>query len=172
MLKNEPLVVSLESKKRVSTPNTLPMSHRHLARSIVMQSLYQWDFREKPTAAMPAIIAEQMGEFGIGLEKEASFVEHTINGVLTHLKEIDKKIEEHAPNWSLEQMAIVDRNILRIGVYELYFNDDIPAKVAINEAIEIAKSYGGQSSGKFVNGILGAMYKEFEAQEVKQVPTE
>jgi len=132
-----------------------------------MQSLYQWDFKGKPTAAMPAIVAEQMEEFGVGLEKENQFVEHTVEGVLTHLTDIDKKIEEHAPNWTLDQMAIVDRNILRIGVYELYFNDDIPAKVAINEAIEIAKSYGGQSSGKFVNGILGAMYKEVEAQQTE-----
>lgn len=138
------------------------MSHRHLARSIAMQSLYQWDFKGKPTAAMPAIMAEQIGEFGVGLEKEESYIEHTIHGVLDHLSDIDEKIVSHAPDWPLEQMAIVDRNILRIGVYELYYNDDIPAKVAINEAIEIAKSYGGPSSGKFVNGILGAMYKEIE----------
>ena len=138
------------------------MSHRHLARSIVMQVLYQWDFKGRPTAGIPAIVDQQIEEFGVGLEKEIEFVKNTVDGVLVHLKDIDKKIEEHAPNWSLEQMAIVDRNILRIGVYELYFNSEIPAKVAINEAIEIAKSYGGQSSGKFVNGILGAMFKEVE----------
>ena len=138
------------------------MSHRHLARSIVMQVLYQWDFKGKPTAGIPAIVDQQIEEFGVGLEKEIAFVKNTVDGVLMHLKDIDKKIEEHAPNWSLDQMAIVDRNILRIGVYELYFNNEIPAKVAINEAIEIAKSYGGQSSGKFVNGILGAMFKEVE----------
>ena len=138
------------------------MSHRHLARSIAMQSLYQWDFKGKPTAAMPAILAEQIGEFGVGLEKEESYIEHTVQGVLDNLKDINEKIVAHAPDWPLDQMSIVDRNILRLGVYELYFNEDIPAKVAINEAIEIAKSYGGPSSGKFVNGILGAMYKEIE----------
>jgi transcription antitermination protein NusB len=138
------------------------MSHRHLARSIVMQSLYQWDFKGKPTAAVPAIVAEQIGEFGVGLENEETYIQHSVDGVLEHIEDIDKRIEENAPNWPLEQMSIVDRNILRIGVYELYFNEDIPAKVAINEAIEIAKSYGGPSSGKFVNGILGAMYKEIE----------
>jgi len=127
-----------------------------------MQSLYQWDFKGKPTAAMPAIMAEQISEFGVGLEKEETYIEHTVQGVLDHLEEINEKIVAHAPDWPLDQMAIVDRNILRIGVYELYFNTDIPAKVAINEAIEIAKSYGGPSSGKFVNGILGAMYKEIE----------
>jgi len=138
------------------------MSQRHLARSIVMQSLYQWDFKGKPTSAILAIVAEQMAEFGIGLEKEETYVVETVNGILDRIADVDKKITEHAPNWSIEQMSIVDRNILRIGVYELYFNKDIPAKVAINEAIEIAKSYGGPSSGKFVNGILGAMYKEIE----------
>ncbi|PIR03277.1 MAG: transcription antitermination factor NusB [Candidatus Magasanikbacteria bacterium CG11_big_fil_rev_8_21_14_0_20_43_7] len=138
------------------------MSQRHLARSIVMQSLYQWDFKGKPTSAILAIVAEQMAEFGMGLEKEETYVVETVNGILDRIADVDKKITEHAPNWSIEQMSIVDRNILRIGVYELYFNKDIPAKVAINEAIEIAKSYGGPSSGKFVNGILGAMYKEIE----------
>jgi len=130
-----------------------------------MQVLYQWDFKGKPTAGIPAIVDQQIEEFGIGLEKEITFIKNTVDGVLEHLPNIDKKIEEHAPKWALEQMAIVDRNILRIGVYELYFNDEIPAKVAINEAIEIAKSYGGPSSGKFVNGILGAMFKEISNEQ-------
>lgn len=111
---------------------------------------------------MPVIVSEQINEFGAGLEKKEYFIHQTIDGILEHITEIDKKIELHAPNWSLEQMSIVDRNIIRIGVYELYYNKEIPSKVAINEAIEIAKSYGGPSSGKFVNGILGAMYKEIE----------
>ena len=74
------------------------------------------------------------------------------------LDEIDTEIEEYADNWPIDQMTLVDRNILRLGVYEMNHNEDIPPKVAINEAIELAKAYGGPSSGKFVNGILGAMY--------------
>ncbi len=141
------------------------MSNRHLARSIVMQILYQWDFRDKPTAALPAIIEEQLREFGVGLEKDREYVTTTTNAVIDQIEEIDKVIVEYATNWPLDQIAIVDRNILRIGIYEMKFNDDIPAKVAINEAIEIAKTYGGPSSGKFVNGILGAIYKDLNEEE-------
>ncbi|PLX28363.1 transcription antitermination factor NusB [Candidatus Parcubacteria bacterium] len=140
------------------------MSKRHLARSIVMQSLYQWDFRGNPTSAIPAIIEQNMEEFGVGLEDTKEFVEATVDGVIEHQKEIDTHIAEFAPHWPLEQMTLIDRNILRLGVFELEFNnEEIPPKVAINEAIELAKTYGGPSSGKFVNGILGAMYKEEES---------
>ena len=137
------------------------MSNRHLARSIAMQTMYQWDFKAKPSAVLPAMIEQNIAEFGVGLDEEnKKFVAATLDGVIQHVDQIDKKITDYAPDWSLAQMSIVDRNILRIGVYELYFTDQIPAKVAINEAIEMAKTYGGQSSGKFVNGILGAMYND------------
>lgn len=143
------------------------MSHRHLARSIVMQCLYQWDFKGKPIGVVPAMVIQLMAEFGAGVEENAAYVQETVDGVLTHLDEIDKKIIHYAPNWPMEQMNLIDRNILRIGVFELYFTTAIPHKVAINEAIELAKSYGGQSSGKFVNGILGAMYNDIVASEAK-----
>ena len=133
------------------------MSNRHLARSIAMQVLYQWDFKGKPTAAIPAIVEKQLAEFGVGLEENAQFVKDVVDGVIEHLGDIDATITRFAPAWPLAQMAIIDRNILRIGVYELYWNTNVPKKVAINEAIEIAKTYGGPSSGKFVNGVLGAM---------------
>jgi N utilization substance protein B len=85
-----------------------------------------------------------------------------VDGVVQNQIEIDKIISNYAPNWPLEQINIIDRNILRIGVYELKFNNEIPNKVAINEAIEIAKTYGGPTSGKFVNGVLGAIFKDME----------
>jgi N utilization substance protein B len=87
--------------------------------------------------------------------------------VIINLAEIDKYITKYATEWPLDQITIVDRNILRIGVYELVFDKDIPAKVAINEAIEVAKTFGGESSGKFVNGVLGAIYKDV-AQTLKK----
>ncbi len=130
-----------------------------------MQTLYQWDFKNKPTAAIPAIVDQNMAEFGIGLEKEEKYIRDTVDEVLKNIKKIDKIITKYAPNWPFDQMALVDRNILRIGVYELNFNDQIPAKVAINEAIEVAKTYGGQSSGKFVNGILGSIYNDLQKEE-------
>ncbi len=144
------------------------MSNRHLARSIVMQILYQWDFRDKPMEDLPTIIEQQLDEFGVGLDKDKEYVKETVDAVISNLEDIDKFIEKYATNWPLEQIAIVDRNILRVGVYEMKFNDAIPAKVAINEAIEVAKNYGGPTSGKFVNGILGAMYKDIKPEENKE----
>ena len=145
------------------------MSNRHLARSLIMQVLYQWDFRGQPTAALPAIIEQTMKEFGLGLEDNLEFITGTVHGVIDHLAEIDQTITEYAPEWQLEQMSLVDKNILRVGVYEMQHNDQIPDKVAINEAIEIAKTYGGQSSGKFINGILGALFANTSPGPAQQI---
>lgn len=130
-----------------------------------MQSLYQWDFKGRPSAAMPAIIEQVMAEFGAGIEETSDYINDTLNGILDHLTEIDALVDKYAPNWRMSEMSIVDRNILRLGVYELKMVSQIPPKVAINEAIELAKSYGGPSSGKFVNGILGAMFAEMPKTE-------
>ena len=141
------------------------MSSRHLSRSIAMQSLYEWDFSGKKTD-LEKIIERNLKEFGPGLE-EQSFTWQLVTGVVEHLEEIDKIIEKAAPEWPLSQISIVDRNVLRIGLYELLYEDKtaVPPKVAINEAIELAKSFGGESSGKFINGVLGTVYKEIEQSE-------
>ncbi|MBU0546087.1 transcription antitermination factor NusB [Patescibacteria group bacterium] len=136
------------------------MSNRHLARSIAMQTLYEWDFRGRPTAILPALMEHDLKEFGAGLT-ETEFTKELVDGVIDHLDEIDKMITQYAPEWPLEQITIVDRNVLRIGIYELKFSENVPPKVAINEAIELAKSFGGPSSGRFVNGVLGSIYKEY-----------
>lgn len=138
------------------------MSNRHLARSIVMQSLYQWDFRGKPTAAIEAIIEQIISETEADMAENLDYIKNTVHTVLKNVDAIDQTIVVYAPKWPIEQMTIVDRNILRLGVFEMTMNDDIPSKVAINEAIEIAKRYGGPASGKFVNGILGAMYNDLK----------
>lgn len=136
------------------------MSNRHLARSIAMQALYEWDFRGRPTAVLPAVTEHDLEEFGTGLP-DTEFTKNLVNGVIDHLSEIDQMISKYAPEWPLEQITIVDRNVLRIGIYELKFSEGTPPKVAINEAIELAKSFGGPSSGKFVNGVLGSIYKDY-----------
>lgn len=125
-----------------------------------MQTLYQWDFRGRPDAAIPAIVEQVEAEFGAGIEDTREFVETTVRGIIARRDDIDKKIESYAPNWPIDSMGLIDRNVLRLGVFEMYFNEDIPDKVAINEAIELAKTFGGTTSGKFVNGILGAMFKD------------
>jgi len=138
------------------------MASRHLARSIAMQSLYEWDFNENDPLKLDEIVERNIKEFGPGLEDDVQFVKRLVKGVCNHLKEIDKIIEKAAPQWPIDQISPIDRNVLRIGLYELLFGDrkEVPPKVAINEAIELAKSFGGESSGKFVNGVLGTVYRE------------
>ena len=88
-----------------------------------------------------------------------AFADDLVRGVYHNKERIDALITEHATNWELDRMAVIDRNILRFGTYELIFIDDVPPKVAINEAIDIAKKYGDKDSGKFVNGILDKINK-------------
>ncbi len=128
-----------------------------------MQTLYQWDFSGQKEKNLSDILAYNVKEFAPGFNDEG-FAAHLVEGVIKNIKEIDGSIKKYATEWPLEQITIIDRNILRLGVFELVFDPNIPSKVAINEAIEIAKTYGGESSGKFVNGVLGAIYKELEAQ--------
>lgn len=139
------------------------MASRHLSRSIAMQSLYEWDFNGKKPELLDKIVEKNIKEYGPGLE-DTDFVWQLIRGVRDHLPQIDKIIEKAAPEWPLEQITIVDRNVLRIGLFELLYanKEEVPPKVAINEAIELAKTFGGESSGKFINGVLGTVYKEIE----------
>jgi N utilization substance protein B len=137
------------------------MGNRHLARSIVLKSLYEWDFNEEKRRNTEEIVKDNIKEFAPKLDGD-EFVQELIKGILKKREIIDPIIEKCAPEWPLNQITIVDRNILRLGVYELMFGsyDEVPPKVAINEAIELAKAYGGESSGKFINGVLGTVYRE------------
>jgi N utilization substance protein B len=125
-----------------------------------MQSLFEWDFHGQPDNVLKSMIQHNAQEFAPGMD-DPSFVYDLVQGVAEHVTEIDDLIRSMAPDWPLESITTVDRNILRLGIYELKYGNapDVPPKVAINEAIELAKTFGGASSGKFVNGILGAMYK-------------
>jgi N utilization substance protein B len=147
------------------------MASRHLSRSIVMQSLYEWDFSEKKKN-LQEIVEKNIQEFGPGLE-DKSFVWQLISGVTERLGQIDQIIEKAAPEWPIDQITIIDRNVLRIGLYELLYakKEEVPPKVAINEAIELAKTFGGESSGKFINGVLGTVYKQLEpkVEDTKEV---
>ncbi|MBI4426040.1 MAG: transcription antitermination factor NusB [Candidatus Kerfeldbacteria bacterium] len=134
------------------------MSNRHLARTVAMQTLYEWDFHGRKRNLVE-LMRHNLKEFAPDFN-DGGFSERIVKGVEQHEAEIDKVIERYAPEWPINQITIVDRNILRIGVYELKFTKDIPPKVAINEAIELAKSFGGESSGRFVNGVLGAVFKD------------
>ena len=137
------------------------MANRHLSRSIAMQSLYEWDFWGRDKNKLKEIVDRNVKEFGPGME-EINFVWKLINGVTENIDRLDEIISKAAPQWPLEQITIVDRNVLRLGLFELIFSnrEEVPPKVAINEAIELAKTFGGESSGKFINVVLGTVYRE------------
>jgi N utilization substance protein B len=137
------------------------MANRHPARSIVLQSLFEWDFSKRTEKEALLAFQRVAEEFAPGITDYA-FMETLMKDVLKKRKDLDNLITKAAPDWPIEKISTVDRNVLRIGLFELLFSDreQVPPKVAINEAIELAKTFGGETSGKFVNGVLGAVYKE------------
>jgi len=149
------------------------MSNRHLARTIAMQSLFEWDFLGRPAKEpLNDLVVYNHLEFAPEFE-DGGFITDLVEGVVKNVEEIDQQILTFAPHWKLENMTNVDRSILRLGVFELIYSDSVPSKVAIDEAIEMAKSFSGDASGRFINGVLGAMYKDRLAKgETKEVDKE
>jgi N utilization substance protein B len=137
------------------------MANRHLSRSIVLQTLFEWDFEPEKDIEYLEVLKRNIEEFGPGLN-DFPYMESLFLGIINKKDILNEIIEKAAPDWPLNKISVVDRNILRIGLYELLFGDrkEVPPKVAINEAIELAKGFGGENSGKFINGVLGGVYKE------------
>ncbi len=156
------------------------MANRHLSRSVVLQTLFEWDFRNSTSTDATDTLERNAAEFAPAAG-DLPFMQDVLKGVIARKQDLDLVIEKAAPEWPLERIAPIDRNVLRLGLYELLFSDreKVPAKVAINEAIELAKSFGGENSGRFVNGVLGAVYKELGepgkdevSKKKKEVPYE
>jgi len=141
------------------------MASRHLARSIALQSLFEWDFHNQ-RGNLEEITERNIQRFG-GDFDEKDFVHSLTKGVFEHLDKLDSIIQKAAPERPINQLNTVDRNVLRLGLFELLYEDkeEVPPKVAINEAIELAKGFGGENSGKFINGVLGTVYREMEELE-------
>lgn len=137
------------------------MANRHLSRSVVLQTLFECDFSGLDKCDVDEVLKRDVDEFAPGMA-DYSFADSLLKNILINRTKIDNIIEKAAPEWPIDRISIVDRNVLRIGLYELLWGDrkEVPAKVAINEAIELGKTFGGETSGKFVNGVLGAVYKE------------
>jgi len=137
------------------------MANRHLSRSIVLQSLFEWDLNTLERKAVHEVLERNVTEFAQN-KTDLPFMEKLLDGVMAKQPELDLVIEKAAPEWPIDRISPVDRNILRLGLYELLFAErkEVPAKVAINEAIELAKQFGGDNSSRFINGVLGAVYKE------------
>jgi transcription antitermination protein NusB len=144
------------------------MGTRRRAREFALQILYQLDVQEQLSDEQAlgmfwrnfAATAEAEGGMAADLGEIQPFAEKLVRGVREHLVELDAQIQGASKNWRLERMARVDRNLLRLALYELKHVADVPAKVAINEAIEIAKRYGTNESSAFVNGILDRCREE------------
>lgn len=139
------------------------MANRHLGRTIALQSLFEWDFH-RGQKSIDEIVDHHIGVFEEKKFTDGDFTRELVRHVLDNQKELDVLISHYAPDWPLEHITLVDRNALRIGLYELRMEMGIPPKVAINEAIELAKTFGGEASGKFVNGVLGSVYRDMEKE--------
>ncbi len=136
------------------------MRDRSKAREYALQMLYQADIRRTERQQ----VAEGFWEDSEASQEVRAFANQLFTGTAEHLPEIDRLIASHADNWDLKRMAVIDRNILRLGVFELLHLEEVPPKVAINEAIELAKRFGDEESGKFINGILDAIHKATHAR--------
>lgn len=137
-------------------------SNRHLGRIVALQTLYEYEFRTQSadtSAKVDEILARNLDRYETTIE-DRGFVENLVEGVLAEQADLDAKIQPIAPDWPIEQIARIDCNILRIGLYELLHQADlIPPKVAINEAVELAKAFGSDNSSKFINGVLGTAFR-------------
>lgn len=144
-------------------------SNRHLGRIVAMQTLYEHDFRggTEEGQDLGPILERNLDEFRNNID-DTQFVEDVVDGVQKHQQDIDAIIGPAAPEWPVEQIAKIDKIILRIGVYELMIKRDVPPKVAINEAVELAKTFGGENSSKFINGVLGTIYRNSEFYEPEE----
>ncbi len=144
-------------------------SNRHLGRIVAMQTLYEYDFRAggEHKVDLDPILARNIGEFSKAIE-DTDFVHDIVEGVLKNQDDLDGLIAPAAPEWPVDQIAKIDKIVLRIGVYELCFKKEVPPKVAINEAVELAKAFGGENSSKFVNGVLGTIYRQSDFYEPEE----
>lgn len=143
------------------------MANRHLLRTVALQILFEWDFNNRQED-IAVIIDRASEEFASGAD-DIDFAKELVAGVIDNLEALNKIIVETAPEWPIAQITVIDRNVLRLGIFELMFSKKIPPKVAINEAVEMGKRFGGESSGKFVNGVLGTLYKNLDPEDAKDI---
>lgn len=145
--------------------------NRHLSRMVAMQTLYEWDFRAESN--LQEIKERNYKEYSN--DADEAFINFIVDGVSDRTEELDKQIAESAPEWPIEQVSLIDKTILRIAIFELLYSTNVPPKVAINEAVELSKQFGGENSSKFINGVLGTVYEnnhlEKKAEEHNEQPS-
>ncbi len=148
-------------------------ANRHLGRIIALQTLYEQEFRRECGDAdfdLDDVTQRNIRRYHETVD-DREFIQRLVVGVSEHIEQLDEQLQPLAPEWPISQIARMDRIVLRMGAYELQHGDDIPPKVVINEAVELAKAFGGENSSKFINGVLGSLLKQLEAtKEVKEKP--
>lgn len=140
-------------------------SNRHLGRIIALQTLYEQEIREDSedkNLNTGEILKRNIDRYKETIE-DVNFIENLVNGVIKNADKLDAELQPVAPDWPIDQIARMDRLVLRMGLYELKNSKDVPAKVVINESVELAKAFGGDNSSKFINGVLGTILKNQEA---------
>lgn len=147
-------------------------SNRHLGRIIALQTLYEQDFRREAgdnDFNLDEVLARNIARYQEMVDDKA-FIEKLVQGVSKHQNDLDDQLQPIAPEWPIDQIARMDRVVLRIGLYELQFEKDVPPKVVINEAVELAKAFGGENSSKFINGVLGTVMRQREEAAANEKP--
>lgn len=147
-------------------------SNRHLGRIIALQTLFEQDFRRAAADNdfdLEAVLLRNIGRYQATVD-DKEFIERLVRGVDEHEKEIDAELQPVAPEWPIDQIARMDRVLLRIGLFELKYENDVPAKVVINEAVELAKAFGSENSSKFVNGVLGTLLRQLNGDPPLERP--
>lgn len=145
-------------------------SNRHLGRIIALQTLYEQDFRREAGDQdfdLEDVLNRNIGRYQEMVDDKA-FIEELVRGVSKYQSDLDAQVQPIAPEWPIDQIARMDRVVLRIGLYELQFEKDVPPKVVINEAVELAKAFGGENSSKFVNGVLGTVMRQRDEADAKE----
>ena len=124
-----------------------------MARVTALQALYEID----SVGREPGAVIDRLTTEAELSEDNTAFAKELVTGVTGRLKELDDQIRNYAPAWPVEQIAVIDRNILRLAIFEILFDNKVPVKVAVSEAVELAQAFGSDTSGKFVNGVLGSV---------------
>ncbi|HBH46676.1 MAG: transcription antitermination factor NusB [Candidatus Jacksonbacteria bacterium RIFOXYC2_FULL_44_29] len=135
------------------------MSNRHLSRALTLQSLFMWDFNEEDASYLDFYIDYNLQKFGLK-NCDREFIDYLTKSVVGNRVSLDEMINRYTKEWPVDRLTLVDRNILRMAIFEMFNSAEVPTKVALNEGVELAKEYGGSSSQKFVSGVLGTLYEE------------
>src|SRR5579863_8729815 len=141
-------------------------SNRHLGRIIALQTLYEQDFRREAgdkDFKLNEVLQRNVARYKETVD-DVDFIDKLVHGINDNETKLNEKLQPVAPEWPIDQIARMDRVVLHIGMYELLYEKDVPPKVVINEAVELAKAFGGENSSKFINGVLGTVYREHEKE--------